>query len=1668
MNKTINKLLASMLVITLTFANLILLGTYATESLAAAVELENQPTRIKDKVDFDAYFLSEKGEKTHTKTMNIDAQEEKLYVSVNVLEGYLRNARITLEDVNFTIEDVSAGYELIESISDNTIILNQIGTGNENVFVIPIKAKKSETVHINDFVKENQIKMSGTVIGNKGRMTEVENVIKTELNLQGQANLSVTQQVTKFTPYNIGNNSGFMLQTTVKSGIENHTLPIEETNLSVAVPTLKDGNKPSKVTVTANSLAATRNDVEGASFTSDNWSYDVDNGVVSIHVKNEKNDQDMVAWGKEGEDEFVITYIFENKAMPSQMPIHLNTTLQVKAYNSETTSLEKTEEVDVTLEGKIGDIVTFEIENMQETLSKGYVYANNHYETEYQTKWIANLGYVDLIDQITMNQNADRMLNQNGEESGQANYTYYKSTQIAKDNFDKILGNDENAYIQIYDESNHSLIATITKDTVADEHGNLVVNYTTDSNNIMIQTSKPIKEGKLEIIHTRAIKANNDYTIEQAKEFATLKTDMIGRIANENTNIVETYQEKGIALTEPTTKLEAFVNNAKEVNLSTIVENKNVEFKVILQNTDNSADLYRNPVIDVVFPSYIEQLKVTNIALLFDEELVLDASTIQTYKTEDGRNAMRIPLTGTQTVYNFNNTQNGTNLVINADIKVNQLTPSVNDVIEAYVTNENATSYAQEKEGRAYQALGANFVAPTGMVTMNTMSNYNDKQEVATSLNGKEEVGEIKTQTSVKNGKVTATIINNYDATCKNVSILGRIPFEGNTSLASGESLGSTFTAKMISPVMAEAGIDASNITVYYSQNANATEDLSNAENGWTTEVSSMQDIKSYLIVCNNYEMQKGQSLVFSYNVEIPENLPHNESAFSMYEVIFDKVTEEQTIRDKMISPKVGISTGEGITLQAEMTNNVESNAPIQEGQIVKYTIKVTNTGKTDATNLKVTSPVPEGTIFVKYIPANTGENGEPEYGPARYEIKPEIETYETTIDSLKAGETKTVSYEVKVDALNGAPNKTASTYATIIPLDYPEDIYTTNRSENIIKKGYFNIDLQTDLSDDVKTLSENQDVLYKIVLTNVNNEIKNNIQLTMKIPEEITYKNTLIYDEEEGNYYEGDSIVQYDEQKSILTMNIEKLEKTFVVAVNTRTNKLLENETNKEISTKVEATCDECEDTILSNESYYKIVKPNVSIRQMSNIAEGTIGENSELIYTIEIENIGEGPANSIIFTDNLPQELICNKIEYRNGNDIQIDNSNMLNVNRFFSLEPNTKATIEITAKTKELSSKSAEQEITNVATISSDVIGTISSNPITHTIDPTATPSDDPNNPNGSNYRIAGSIWVDINEDGAKDDAEQKLEGIDVVLIDVNNNTVASQTTTNASGQYTFSDVEKGRYMVAFLYDSTLYTITDYQKAGVNDSRNSDAIEKSITVDNQVVIGAITDNIDITNSSAYNIDLGLVLRNKFDLSLTKSISHVTVKTTRGTQNYDYEDGTNLVKIDIAPKRIDGANVVIEYKFIVKNEGNIAGCANKIVDYLPSELKFSTNMNPDWYEGENGNVYNASLSNDMIQPGETREVTLTLTKTMTGESTGIVNNRAEIYEAYNDLGLEDINSTPGNKAQGENDMGSADVLLTVNTGEPVMYIAITIVMLALVALGAYVINKKVLMRKI
>ena len=68
---------------------------------------------------------------------------------------------------------------------------------------------------------------------------------------------------------------------------------------------------------------------------------------------------------------------------------------------------------------------------------------------------------------------------------------------------------------------------------------------------------------------------------------------------------------------------------------------------------------------------------------------------------------------------------------------------------------------------------------------------------------------------------------------------------------------------------------------------------------------------------------------------------------------------------------------------------------------------------------------------------------------------------------------------------------------------------------------------------------------------------------------------------------------------------------------------------------------------------------------------------------------------------------------------------------------------------------------------------------------------------------------------------------------------------------------------------------------------------------------------------------------------------------------------------------------------------------------------------------------------------------------------------NIAEISKDDNPSGSPDIDSTPNNKKEGEDDIDDAPVLLTIVTGRAVMYISLVAGVVAIVGAGTFIIRK-------
>ena len=85
-----------------------------------------------------------------------------------------------------------------------------------------------------------------------------------------------------------------------------------------------------------------------------------------------------------------------------------------------------------------------------------------------------------------------------------------------------------------------------------------------------------------------------------------------------------------------------------------------------------------------------------------------------------------------------------------------------------------------------------------------------------------------------------------------------------------------------------------------------------------------------------------------------------------------------------------------------------------------------------------------------------------------------------------------------------------------------------------------------------------------------------------------------------------------------------------------------------------------------------------------------------------------------------------------------------------------------------------------------------------------------------------KIQGKVWDDSNRNGVIDSSEKYLEGRVVKLLNSTNSTEVTRTTTNAQGEYEFTDLAKGTYKVEVEVDD-LHELTD-KEVGSNREINS----------------------------------------------------------------------------------------------------------------------------------------------------------------------------------------------------------------------------------------------------
>lgn len=1605
--RIIQKTLAIVIVFIMTMADLCFVGASFVSYAVDIAETSNS------NVEFKTYF-SNGGESLET-TATTEKKDLKVVIELGVKkDGYLSNAKVELDENSSFKFKTDTKSDFISKVDEKSITFKQINEGDLIKLEAGIEFSNKQEFDADYLSKVNTMNLSGTYVNSKNSNTQITGKAELKINWISPEDIKSTlsSELLTNSVYSEEETNKRVVQVLISSKVENNSYPVKNTNIEVNIP-----GEPETVVVHKRTTAATNGDKE---FNTDNYSYA--NGKLTINVQNGTDNK--ISWLKNANDVFVVTAKYPETAEIANSKITTNAT--VTTYDNKV--LTQSKEINIA-DNKESLVSISEIEAQKE-MAKGKIYAGAN--KDYNTSSEVFVDYANALQKIEIVEKEVKALEANSDNEKEIPVNY-KNIKFNKSNVSSILG--ETWTVSITDEANNT--KTITNESATDENGNIIIELEDNARTLNIETSKPVNNGVLKYEITKTIVKTN-YSRNEIKELTSIKDSNKVTYTKNDQTTKKSESSATISLKETESKANLKV---EPLTLTTSAEQE-MQITAVLETNNENRDLFKNPEVKIKLPKQINKISA-ECSLMHGNGLKLEKGNFK-INEEDGQEVITIKLTGEQKDYN----DDSPTLMITAKVELSKFSTNSSEEIVMNYTNENATKYADNGQ----EKVNISIASENSMILTNNIEEYN-----VTSL-GKENDKEVSLESNAaaKNATVKMQIVNNEESGISNVAILGKI---------------ATIDEKI--ERTSKVRTNKENAKVYYTSVENPTTSISKTENNWKEE--SSKDAKFFMVVISSIE--NAEKINLSYDINIGEKLPYNLTTEAYYKVSYtNKLTNTKKEAE---STKLILTTGKVAELKAKLNAKVQGTEikqgdEVKAGEIIEYTYTISNEGKENANNVKITATIPENTTLVEV------NSKYPDFDETKEEYTDKesyfVEKTETQLVkenlTVEAGKSITLSYMAKVNSINES-----KTVETTITSEMNEN-KLEEKISNKISPAEIEVTAVPIYREPNTILDAGYNYIYEVYVTNLTDKEQKNVPVTLNINDGLNI-NSIYWNIDEDNFGEIE-----DNNKSFTLDTVPANGKVTIIINATAKNN---NYNMAEVSATVK-------NQYRSNKLAEKIKGVQLEVSSTTNsTAEaqktGYVKIGDRITYTINIKNTGSVDATQLVIKDEFSDYLNLSKItldgkecEYEEETVIQEDtNYSVLVIDT--SLAAGKETTLIIEGTVDENLLEKEKIEIANKATIYSESFVVAEVEQTKYTVigekqddeeEQSEEQSEDNQNNNSQEennnlYTISGTVWKDSNNNGSRDSDEELLSGIKVYAVNVETNKLATNNnqeitaTTGADGNYTLSNLEKGKYIVVFEYDTEKYMVTSYQSKDVDSTKNSDAVKASRIVNGEDKLAAYTDSINLTNNIS-NIDLGLAEAKIFSLKLEKVISKMIVTNKNGSKTYNFED-TDMAKVEIASKELSGSNVVIEYKLKVTNVGEVAGYAKTIVDYLPSSLTFNSGLNSDWYKKGN-NLYTSSLGNTKIEPGETKEVTLTLTKKMTESNTGLTNNKAEIASAYNSLGIK--NTTTTEKNGKTSNAGSADSIISVKTGTAVSYVALTFTIVIAICGFAYLVNKKLLIKKI
>ncbi len=506
----------------------------------------------------------------------------------------------------------------------------------------------------------------------------------------------------------------------------------------------------------------------------------------------------------------------------------------------------------------------------------------------------------------------------------------------------------------------------------------------------------------------------------------------------------------------------------------------------------------------------------------------------------------------------------------------------------------------------------------------------------------------------------------------------------------------------------------------------------------------------------------------------------------------------------------------------------------------------------------------------------------------------------------------------------------------------------------------------------------ENKDIIVgenfdgTIRIENKTNEIISGMEINIDLPENLERKNTTI----EANGTNVKSLVKAE--KNVLNIKSLNIDANTTVEINLTINANGVKEANQKLGADI--SYNNKKENIFDRVKIIEKPQTKVEATITSDKGNQPVSSNEIVTYKITLVNRGEADSNVDVAMPEFDKISIqtMESINTATGETKKISSGDLKGIIQNIAIKSGEKVEIYAGAIAKTLENDTTEIIYANII---GDNINETTTNKIVTNIQgekkEKISSENDITNVEKTLNTITGIAWIDENENGQKDMDETLLTGIEAVLVDTTTSQEIAKEITNNKGEYVFSEIPDGNYVVVFKYDVEDFDVTNYTSKNTSNGLESNIV--NATQNNETT--AKTEVLKLKDGDTENINAGFVVSKKSEIIVEKKINKITRFDENGITVYSFENSMFPKTTKISNEKQEEV-VLVEYEFKITNKGNAEGYITPLTEKIPEKMLFTSEINIDWYEGNDGKIYSSALINKKLEPGEEVTIKLILTQ--------------------------------------------------------------------------------------